>query len=769
MKQIFLTLLTVLLSIHALKAQTINGKVVDSKNQPIGFANVALCSLPDSTLVTGTITNENGEYSIDTKNANNAFLKISFVGYQTQTVNPVSVQTITLKDDNQLLGEVVVKGSIPKIQLKNDALVTAVQNTILSKAGTGNDVLKRIPLLTGDKGKFTVFGKGEAKIFINNREMRDVAELANLSSADIQNVEVVTNPGARYDATVKAVIRITTIKKVGDGFGFDVMSNYNQSQNIDLNEQLNVNYRKNGWDVFGTIKYNKNSWFQDSKMWQKTYVDTLWTQENKMYIHGSNKTVTAIAGFNYEISPKHSVGAKYSVDMFPKSYNHTTLTSTVLANDALYDIWSNNETTFEKPKPTHLINVYYNGSFDKLSINFNNDFYSSQMYTKSNIFETSQEYKDLTVTSENSVFNRLFASKLVLSYPIFGGGFSFGGEYTNTHRKDDYINVEKIVPSSFTTINEQNKSLFVEYSHATPIGQLGAGLRYENVNTEYLDNGKRDDEQSRKYNQWFPNLSYSTKIKDLAIQLSYTAKAKRPTYRQLSSNVFYGNRFLLQTGNPFLKTATVHDISFMSSWKFIQIVCDYSNEHNSIIYWTTQDKTNPALSILAYKNLENLPSLNAIAIISPTFGIWSPQISGGIIKQWLTIESAGRQIKLNKPLFVFSFHNSLSLPKQYVFTLDADYTGSGEVQNIRLKKNSWVVNAAINKSFFNDRLNVNLKASDIFYQNKDANLLYNAQMELFQESKYDTRQVELTVRYKFNFTNSKYKGTGAGQSEIERL
>lgn len=115
MKQIFLTLLTVLLSIHALKAQTINGKVVDSKNQPIGFANVALCSLPDSTLVTGTITNENGEYSIDTKNANNAFLKISFVGYQTQTVNPVSVQTITLKDDNQLLGEVVVKGSIPKI------------------------------------------------------------------------------------------------------------------------------------------------------------------------------------------------------------------------------------------------------------------------------------------------------------------------------------------------------------------------------------------------------------------------------------------------------------------------------------------------------------------------------------------------------------------------------------------------------------------------------------------------------------------------------
>ncbi len=113
--------------------------------------------------------------------------------------------------------------------------------------------------------------------------MRDVSELDILNSADIKEVEIVNNPGARYDASVKAVIRIYTLRKVGDGFSFDVRSSYFQSQNTDLTEQLNVNYRQNGWDIFGTFTYNRNASIQDSKMTQNTYVDTLWIQENDMY------------------------------------------------------------------------------------------------------------------------------------------------------------------------------------------------------------------------------------------------------------------------------------------------------------------------------------------------------------------------------------------------------------------------------------------------------------------------------------------------------
>ena len=769
MKQTLIAFIAVFIFATTVSAQTLTGKVVDTQNQPIEFANIALYLLPDSTLVTGTVTNTEGEFSLTPNGAKNAFLKISFIGYETQIVSAISGQTVVLKDDSKMLEEVVAKGNLPRIEIKNDALVTTVQNTVLSKAGTGNDVLKRLPSLTGDDGVFSVFGKGEAKIYINNREMRDVSELDNLNSADIRNVEIVNNPGARYDASVKAVIRINTVPKAGDGFSFDVRSSYYQSQNTDLREQLNVNYRKNGWDIFGTFNYTHDEWIQDSKMWQKTYVDTLWTQDNTLFLNGYSNNYTGILGTNYEITPKHYVGVKYTLTASPKNKWFSEMNSKVLANNEFYDEWGSIEDKTTINKPAHRFNGYYYGTFGELSVDFNTDYYTGNVFSTSTVTETSQEFDNRLINSENRVNNQLLASKLVLSHPLAGGQLSAGSEYTNTQRKDKYTNEQNIVSSSNTAIHEQNIALFAEYSRLTPIGQFGAGLRYENVNSEYFSNEILNKEQSRRYSQWFPNFSFGTKIKNVGLQLSYTAKTKRPTYRQLSSNVFYGNRFLLQTGNPFLKPTTIHDVTLVGSWRFVQLMVSYKDERNAVIYWTEQDKNNPAISILAYRNLHRMPNLTAFASVSPTFGIWSPQLSAGFIKQWVTITSAGRDIKLNKPLPIVSLNNSLRLPKGFIFTLDAQYMGEGDTQNVHLVKNNVVVNTSISKSFFDDRLNILLKGHDLFWQGRDGNLLYNAQMELYQMNRSDSRELELTVRYKFNSAKSKYKGKGVGESEINRL
>ena len=765
----YLILITTLLYITNNSAQSISGKVTDSQNQPIEFANVALYSLPDSALVTGTITNQNGEFSLEYKETKDVFLKISFIGYQTQIVPPTAGQTIVLNDDSNLLDEVVVRSNLPRIEIKSDALITTIQNTVLSKAGTGNDVLKRLPSLTGDNGVFSVFGKGEAKIYINNREMRNVSELDNLNSADIRNVEIINNPGARYDASVKAVIRINTVRKAGDGFGFDVRSSYYQSQNTDLREQLNINYRKNGWDLFGMFKFNRDEYFQDSQLEQKTYVDTLWTQDNSLYTEGIKKTFTATTGVNYEISSIHFAGMKYTLSMFPKSSYHTQLNSSVFADNLFYDKWTNYETSTSKNSPSHYANVYYYGIFGNLNVDFNTDYFSSESFSTSSATETSQNFDDRKVDAENQVNNRLFASKLVFSYPLAGGEVSAGSEYTNTHRKDQYSNVQNIVPASNTTFYEQNIAFFAEYSRSIPIGQFSAGLRYENVRSDYFNNETRIDEQSRSYSQWFPNLSFGTKIKNVGLQLSYTAKTRRPTYRQLSSNVSYGNRFLLQTGNPFLKPTTIHDVTLVGAWRFAQLMVSYKDERNAVIYWTEQDENNPAISVLSFRNLERMPSLTVFASLAPTIGIWSPQLSAGIIKQWVTIISSGKAVQLNKPLPIVSLNNSLRLPKDFIVTLDAKYMGEGDAQNVHLINNNVVVNASISKSFLNDRLNLSLKAHDLFWQDTTGNLLYNDKMELFQTNRYDSRELEFTVRYRFNAAKSKYKGTGAGESEIDRL
>lgn len=768
MKALLLTIAYILTLSFSIKAQ-LKGTLIDEDRQPVEFANIALYSLPDSVMIAGTVSDENGNFALNYKNTDSAFLEVSFIGYETQVVPAKAEQIIVMKAESFTLNEVVIKGDLPKIRLRNDALVTTVQNSVLSKAGTANDVLKRLPSIMGDNGEFSVFGKGQAKIYINNREMRDLSELDNLSSADIKDVEIVNNPGARYDASVKAVIRINTVRRVGDGLGFDVRSSYFQSQNTDLTEQLSVNYRKKGWDIFGTFNFYRYANLQDSKISQNTYVDTLWVQENTIYSERVSHTFNSIAGMNFQISPSHYIGMKYTRTAFPSNIRTSEFNSTVLADGVFYDKWSSKEKNDLRDKPTYRLNAYYSGSVGDLKIDFNTDWYKSNLASKQFVVETSQEYDDRTFTSQNDVDNQLIAAKMVLSYPVFGGQLSAGVEFTDTDIRDEYINDQSIVPSSYTTIKDQNNSLFAEYSRSTPIGQIGAGLRYENVRSDYFNNDIKIEEQSRQYDQLFPNISLATQLGKVNLHLSYTAKTMRPTYDQLSSNVTYVNRFTLQTGNPFLKPATIHDVTLVGTWKFLQLMMSYKNEKNTVIYWAEQVEENPAVALLAYRNIEKLPSLTTFITASPTFGIWSPQASVGFIKQRLAITTNNKSIVLNKPMPIASLINSFSLTKSYLLSLDMNFQGKSNYQNVYLSENVFVVNVGLTKSFLNDQLQVSIKGHDLFKGKKEGKLLYNHQMDLYQINRYDSHKFELTMRYKFNSAKSRYKGTGAGQKEIDRL
>lgn len=748
----------------------IKGVVSDSESNPIEFANVAVYSLPDSTLIAGTTTDETGYFLLEETSSSNKLLRVSFIGYETQTLPAQPEHEIILKSDATMLNEVVVNGDIPRIRLRDDAVVATVENTVLSKAGTANDVLKRLPAITGDDGDFSIFGKGKAKIYVNNRELRDPSELDLIASSDIREVEIIHNPGAGYDASVKAIIRIHTIKKVGDGFSFDVRSTSLINKHTDLREQLNMNYRYKGLDIFATAKYERYNYVQNSVLTQKAFVDTLWTQTNSLDVEGIADPLTIIGGINYEINPNHYVGVKHTMSLSPGRNEESIITkSDVYANNEFFDRWVSVNNVKSDSEPKHRLNAYYNGTIGNLKIDFNSDFYRSSQFSEINITESSQEFDDRIVKSSNRIENRLFATRLVLSYPLFGGNFSTGNEYTRTHRNDDYMTDIDVIPSSNTSIHDQNNSFFAEYSRNTPIGKLSAGIRYEDVNFDYFNGDIKIDDQSRKYNSWFPNFSYSNAFGDVQMQLSYNVKTVRPSYWQLGSNTLYGNRFTLQRGNPFLRPSTVRDASLMTSWRFLQFMLSYKQEKDAIIQWAEQHADNPAVAILSNKNIDKLPSMTAFITASPKFGIWSPIASVGLIKQWFSVTSNDINVNLNKPMMIASLNNSFTLPKGFLVTLDANYQGIGSTQNVELTKDKYVVNLGVTKSFLNDKLSVTLKGHDIFHGEKTGITAYNNKLHISQDNIWDTREFEITVRYKFNTNGSRYKGTGAGQNEFNRL
>ena len=192
---------TMMMSLTAqAETQDWGGRVIDGKGEPMPYVNVVLRSLPDSVFVQGAMTDMDGVFKIVT-DVNDGLFKVTSVGYQTLYINAGEGLTIQMKEDTQLLKEVVVEGQLPKTHVKGDAMRTTVAGTILEKAGTVSDALSKIPSLEAERdAAVKVLGRGEAEVYINGRKVQDVKELSRLRSDQIQHVDVVQNPGARYAA-----------------------------------------------------------------------------------------------------------------------------------------------------------------------------------------------------------------------------------------------------------------------------------------------------------------------------------------------------------------------------------------------------------------------------------------------------------------------------------------------------------------------------------------------------------------------------------------
>lgn len=440
------------------------------------------------------------------------------------------------------------------------------------------------------------------------------------------------------------------------------------------------------------------------------------------------------------------------------------------ADGKFYDYIKTDGLTVDKDSPSHQLNAYYNGTLGKTTIDLNTDLYCSTNRAYAYSDEQSQKHDSRNVNSKNRVSNKMVATKLVITSPLLGGNLSYGAEYIHTRRNDDYeVNRTDLIANSYSKLEEQTASPFIQYARLTPIGNITAGLRYEYVRFKYYDAGIYQPEQSRSFRNLFPTISYGAKIGKVMAQLSYSVKTSRPSYSQLSNNVSYMNRFTRQTGNPYLDNETNHRVELSGVWKFIQFMVNYKDSRNAIIYWAEQMPGNEAITMISRKNVKSLKSMTAYISAAPKIGIWSPQINLGMQKPWFTLHTDVASYRLNRPIFMGNFNNAFSLPCGINLNVDYRYQSKGNTMNVYLAKEQHVLDVSISKSFLKDALTLEIKGNDLLYKCWDADLLYNQKMELLQVSKRGTRDLQLTLRYKFNTTRSKYKGTGAGNAELNRL
>ena len=562
----------------------LTGTIIDENRQPVPYANVYLLHPSDSTVIGGGVSNEAGVFVIPYEQPT-VLARISYVGYKTvyRLCNNEQVGIIQIKPETMTIKGVVVSGERPKVQLQGNSLVMNVEGTAMERMGTAEDVLSRVPTISKKGETFEILGKGVPLIYLNNRKLTDLQELKNIQSDNIKNVEVIQNPGARYEASVNAVIIIRTKRTAGEGLGVELTSWSRKGHGFANNERINLTYRTGKLELFANLFGAYNKRWEKGEFEQTVFADTLWVITNKQKDKVHNPFLEGRFGFNYQLNDDNSFGGFYQY-----TYDYVKTRSDydddLQANGSMYDHLQNSSVNRAEGAPKHQVNLYYTGKIGKLSIDFNADYTYRNQRNRNQQQELSESQENRDVNTYALTCSRLMAEKLFVTYPLGKGQIEVGEEYTNTRWNSSFENEEGYIANSNNEQHEQAIAPFVELQQQVGRFRLSAGLRYEHVESEYFVGGIRRDDQSRTYDEFFPSVSLSTSLKSLQLSFSYAKRTSRPSYWMLSSDVIYENRLNMQTGNPYLKPVKYHNVNTMAMWKWLYLNVNFSHCVDPILY-----------------------------------------------------------------------------------------------------------------------------------------------------------------------------------------
>ena len=676
------------------------------------------------------------------------------------------------------LQEVIVKGGLPNTRLKAGAMITRIEGTPLAQSGTLGEMLIKVPGMTGTDEAPEVLGKGSPLIYINGRKMRDASELKRLNSEDIRDVEVINTPGALYDAQVRAVVRIRTRKQQGDGLSLDVTlaNEHDLRYNFERPQvKSGANYRKNGFDVFGSVYYFHQDYRQYSTLWDKTLTpEKTFLQQGPYTMTWKNDQLTYTAGVNWQLSDNHSLGVRADLTHYLGGTNQVIYDEDVFENNVQIDHLYSHQTSKESKPLGWLANTYYNGKVGELGIDFNFDYMTSGTDTDRENVEKSQVNDDF-VLSKSGTNSRLYATKLVLSYPLWKGTIEAGTEMTFAKRHNTYWIDKGTIANTDADIKENNIAAFTEYG--CDFGQYGnacVGLRYEHTLYDYNDT-QNQDFLHRSMDEWFPTAAYSISLGKVQAAMSYSIKTERPSFFAMNDAVTYISRYTLQAGNSQLLNERLRDLTLNLSYRWLTLTASYERTKNAITQWTYINTTQPDATIVKHVNLDKpVNTLSAYLAVTPRIGIWSVNATAGIEKQDLYLEVTGPsgtyRVYCDKPCYTFNAFNTFTLKHGWQFDINLMYRSSGYSYNFYNDTYNLRLGLVAQKSLLKDRsLTFRCAVLDCLQRNRvneSGDLGYN---QFRQCNRFSTHKFFLSLVYRLNATRSKYKGTGAGKAVIERM
>lgn len=777
------------------------GSIKDTTNSPASYCALALVKSSDSSVVKGSITNENGQYMFEGVHTGKYLIKVSSIEFKEGYYNPFifdslsnyNVQTIIVKSNSNNLNEVSVVAMKKTIEMKDGMMIMNVENSLLTSGNTALDLIKRIPgVFIDNQNNIILSGKG-VRVMINGQIQRIsndqlISILMGMNAELVSKIEIMKNPPVKYDSEGSGgLINIVSKKVKVMGLSGSVNSNINKGDFYRGSIDCSINYKFNKLAIFSNFGYGNRIFNTDYQFNQDVNkLDSLTYLRQK----GSVKTTQQL--YHYSLGADYYLNKSNTIGFLISGGLTSAPSSNISRNNVTgYNTYPYNYTTSSLQLADNFSNPNYNVNaehkFDTLGTVLNfaadySDFKEVKNKLNENLFFNQYDLiaqpEKTFKSSTNSRF-QLFTQKLDFTKKINGGIIlETGVKATTVKNRNNYLferknviadNFEKdsLISNNFT-YNESIYAGYINFKKEFKIATVQLGSRFEKTIVDAKD--ESIFKLTRNYFNFFPNVSIDYHKSDKhTLQLNFSKRIDRPSYNDLNPYISYDDYFTASKGNPFLFPTINYNASLAYVYnQTIYNTIGYSINNNHIVNIDLKlDSTNLVTNTMT--------NINSYSIIYYSLyyqkeirSWWNTSVSSDIYTQ--TFKGNVNSTSFNRTNITYQtvVNNDFLLFKKYKLMINGYYF-SPSIYSTTKSSNFWWVDVGLKKSYLKDKLTFNLTFSDIFHTNNYSTVIQFQNQNNYYKGVKDTRRISFSVIYKFGKLKIDNRQVQSNDSEKARL
>lgn len=746
-----LLMLLVMCGMYA-NAQNVSGVVKDAEGKTMTNATVSLLRAKDSSLVKLNVTDKEGHYKFSNVKAGKYLVSSTYVGYAngfsrsfeiTDAGSDVTLPAIALAKPVAELSGVTVVAKKPMIEVKADKTIVNVENTINAVGNDALELLRKSPGVLVDKDdNLSLSGKNGVQVYIDGKPSplsgKDLSDyLRTIQSSQVESIELITNPSAKYDAAGNAgIINIRLKKNRSYGTNGTVTAGYNIGTYPKYNAGLSLNNRDKKVNLFGNYNYNRNINENFAHLYRTT-ADTAFDQNNVMTSH--NNTHGFKVGMDYYGNARNTFGVMVNGTLSENRMNSNSLTPISYIPNSKVNrllVAQNNNSGKRNNINGNLNYRYADTSGHELNVDADYGWYQ----LRSNQLQPNYYYTPDGSSLISQVVYNMIAPTDINMYTLKGDyeqnfkkgrlGIGVKSSYVKTgndfQRYNVYTNdkVMDTLRSNNFDYKENINAAYVNYNRQYKGVMVQVGLRVENTNAEGRSSGFKlignnyttyDSGFKRNYTNLFPSAAVTfNKNPKSQFTLSYSRRIDRPAYQDLNPFEFKLDEYTFQKGNTQLMPQYTNSFGITHIFKYM-LTTSLTYSHVSDVFTQLVDTADKSKAFLTKKNLasQNLVNLNISLPFQRKWynGFFNVNSNYSHYKANLGV---GRDINLDVVNFNLYAQNSFKLNKTLTAELSGFYTSPSIWQGTFKSKSMWSVDAGLQKTIMKGKANIKATVSDVF-------------------------------------------------------